>query len=507
MIGAKRRVHAVLLLAVVVLAGAFTDAATAAPSIPAPAAASISARETEPAGAPAADPVREEVSFRSHGLTLHATVVAPATTTGRGTATAARHPGVVLVHGSGPGPREEYMPEAEAFARAGIAALVYDKRTVGYSQLHRDFSLLADDARAGMETLRARSDIDPAKVGLWGFSEGGWVAPLAATKAPDTAFLITIGGPGVTPLRAQTWNLGNQLRHGHVSGSIRDAVTVPAAHLLDGAGLFPAAGYDPVPVLEHVRPPVLALWGEYDTQVPPRESAQIFRQALARAGNRHVTIRFVPGAGHNGHRTKDGFDKLGGPFVDGKRLGALGPGYADVMTSWVRAVAAGQPPASSTASPPRQEFGSRAATTGAWYESNALQYAVLALFLVAFAGYPVIAGVRRITGHRGRPAVSRPARWLAATGTAAVVGTLTFMTSIFALGGKSVTPFLFGRPLPWIVLQVLALAVVAATAATGRSWWRTRHEVNGTTRIRLTLLLAAGTVFVPWALYWRLLLP
>ncbi|WP_205519132.1 alpha/beta hydrolase family protein [Streptomyces olivoreticuli] len=413
----------------------------------------------------------------------------------------------MLVHGSGPGPREEYMPEAEAFARAGIAALVYDKRTVGYSHLHRDFPLLADDARAAMETLRARGDVDPAEVGLWGFSEGGWVAPLAATKAPGTAFLITVGGPGVTPLRAQTWNLGNQLRHGHVSGSIRDAVTVPAAHLLSGAGLFPAADYDPVPVLEHVRPPVLALWGEYDTQVPPRESAQVFRQTLARAGNRHVTIRFVPGAGHNGHRTKDGFEKLGGPVVDGKRLGALGPGYADVMTSWVQAVAAGQPPVSSAASPPRQEFTSRAATTGVWYESISLQYAVLALFLVAFAGYPVIAGVRRITGHRGRPAASRPALWLAATGAAAVAGTLTFMTSVFALGGKSVTPFVLGRPLPWIVLQALALAVVVATAATGLSWWRARHEVNGTIRIRLALLLTAGTVFVPWALYWRLLLP
>lgn len=87
-------------------------------------------------------------------------------------------------------------------------------------------------------------------------------------------------------------------------------------------------------------------------KVPAAESAEIFQRELARAGNHSVTTRFVPGAGHNGHRTTDGFDSIGGAVFDGKPLGELGPGYADVITDWIHAVADGHPPAWSAAPAP-----------------------------------------------------------------------------------------------------------------------------------------------------------
>lgn len=113
-------------------------------------------------------PVREEV--------LRGTVVSPAA--------AGRHPAVVLVHGAGPGRRSDLIELAEHFARAGIVALVYDKRNVGYSAVtNRDFGLLAEDALVSVRLLRQRENVDPARVGLWGISEGGWVVPIAALVA------------------------------------------------------------------------------------------------------------------------------------------------------------------------------------------------------------------------------------------------------------------------------------------------------------------------------------
>lgn len=455
-----------------------------------------------PAGAIPGDdaPIQEAVSFQSHGLTLHGTVFIPRAAPG------GKRPGIVLVHGSGPGPRAKYVPEAETFARAGIVALAFDKRTDGYSLMERDFDLLADDALAGLAALRERPDVDPAKVGLWGLSEGGWVAPLAAAKSPDVAFLITIGASGFDPLRTQTWNLGNQLRHHGVSGAFRDAIARPGALLLAETGLFPAAGYDPVPVLERLRLPVLALWGEYDTLCPPAESAAMFQRALDRAGNQHATIRFVPGAGHTGHASTDGFDKVGGPVVDGKAMGALGPAYTDVMTSWVQSAVAGHAPSSSAEPVPAQADTSQPPSSGAWYEAAAVRYGALALLLIGFAGYPLTAW----TGRRaaaGRNPARWPARVLSASGLVAVAGTVTYLLWIFATSGQGAVDFAAGRTLPWLLLQICTGTVLLATAATALNWWRTRDQVHGAVRVRLALLILAGLVFVPWALYWQLLLP
>jgi len=49
---------------------------------------------------------------------------------------------------------------------------------------------LADDALASVEFLRNHDLIDPNMIGVAGLSQGGWIAPLAASKSPDVAFAI-----------------------------------------------------------------------------------------------------------------------------------------------------------------------------------------------------------------------------------------------------------------------------------------------------------------------------
>jgi uncharacterized protein len=303
----------------------------------------------------------------------------------------------VMVQGAGNRGRNELRAEAEAFARRGVVTLIYDKRTVGYSLLRRDYAVLAEDAQAGLRLLRARGDVNPARVGLWALSEGAFVAPLAANRSSDVKFLITVGAVGVTPVQQTAWSYGEYLRHAGVSGSLAPTMQVTAARMTVAAGLFPQANYDPVPAWEDLRQPVLAQWGELDREAVPQESSQLIREALDRGGNRHYTIRFVPGVRHNLNRTaNDGFD----------RIDSLPPDYGDFEASWIDGLAAGPPAASAQPAPPHSQP-SRPLTLLAWYESPWLQLAAILLLLVAFAGYP-------LTARRAPPA--RP--WWRAAGPA-----------------------------------------------------------------------------------------
>lgn len=432
-----------------------------------------------------------EVSFAGNdGVVLRGTVLAPAPAT-------ERRPAMVMVQGAGNRGRQTLRADAEAFARRGIVTLIYGKRTVGYSLFHRDYSVLADDALAGLRLLGSRPDVDPARIGMWAASEGAFVAPLAANRSTDVKFLIVVGAVGVTPAAQTAWQWGEYLQHAGVSGSLSRTMRVTAVPMMIGAGLFPEANFDPAPAWDHVRQPVLAQWGELDHDAVPRESSQIIRQSLERGGNTNYTIRFVPAVRHSLHRTANGgFD----------HLDSLPSDYGDYEAAWIRRLAHALPEAI-TEPAPAQDSAAPVFKSLAWYESPWLQLAALLLFAVAFAGYPLTAAARRIRGRRGAPPVRRPARWLAAGGIATTMGTLTYLFFMMATAANFVGPTVIGRPIPWLVLQILAVATVGATAATALSWRRHQREISRSGQARLGLLVGAGLLFLPWAVYWGLLIP
>lgn len=99
---------------------------------------------------------------------------------------------VVFVHGSDavPSVDQEWLPHL--LAPNGVATFVFDKRGTGCSkgQYLQHFGVLSDDVVAAVEWLKTRPDIDPARIGLAGFSQGGWVAPLAALKDASIKFVL-----------------------------------------------------------------------------------------------------------------------------------------------------------------------------------------------------------------------------------------------------------------------------------------------------------------------------
>ncbi|GAA1389408.1 alpha/beta hydrolase family protein [Catellatospora chokoriensis] len=451
-----------------------------------PAAADAAATPySPPAGLTATD-----LTFRNGGTELHGSVVRRADLD-----PAVRHPAIVLVHGSGAGPREELGQEAEVFARAGLVTLIYDKRA-DYTKTHRDYSALADDAVAGVRAVAALPDVDPARTGLWGLSEGGWIAPLAASRSAEAKFLVTIGAPGLPPARTQAWNLINRITRAGVTPSTVDAIVGTGMGLAVATDGFPQAAYDPVPALRTIRQPVLALWGELDTQVPPRESAEVFRRELTASPS--VTIRILPHGAHAGRITTDGYDRVGGPTINGFAMGELLPGYGTLMTDWIAQVTGGRLPASAADALPAQGSDS-IPVSGV----GPLWWAAFATIAMALLSWPVGALVRRLRGGRGRPAGARPARWLVLTGLIALVGGVAYPIMTVATSGKQTEAFLFGQPLAWLVLRAVTVLALLCTA------WAVvaLRSAQGRDRLRLAVTTAGGLLLVPFALSLGLLLP
>ena len=407
-------------------------------------------------------------------------------------------PAMVLVSGAGPNKREKLRIEAEAFTRAGIATLAYDKRTVGYSLTERSYSQLADDATAAADLLRAQPGVTPDRVGYWGLSEGGWVAPLAASRDPRSAFLVTVGANGGPPLAQQSWAERIKIEHAGVAGSLVDAYAYTTYRLISAFGMFPEPYYDPTPVLRSLRLPVLGIWGDQDVLTPPVESSAAFRAGLDAAGNTRYTLRTIAGAEHAAHTTAGGWD----------RGADLAPGYVDLVASWTSAAATGEAPAPSVTGVGQQPRTTIPVPPLSWYESVPVQIGAFLLMVAGFAGFGVAAAVRRLRGRRG-PQAPRSARLLAGAGLVAVLGWPTYLGTLVANGGTRSTDALVwpglliaGRPLPWLALQLVALLAVGALAVTAL-----RHRPAAGERLRTGALLGSGVVFVGWALWTGLLLP
>jgi dienelactone hydrolase len=135
-----------------------------------------------------------DVTFESHDVVLSGSIALPEGQTARAA--------LVFVHGSGKQTRN--LELAERFARAGIAALVYDKRGAGksggeyegqQSVSEQNISLLADDAVAALDSLARHPSVKGVPVGFAGISQAGWIVPIAARRAKQARFLLLWSGP------------------------------------------------------------------------------------------------------------------------------------------------------------------------------------------------------------------------------------------------------------------------------------------------------------------------
>jgi dienelactone hydrolase len=166
---------------------------------------------------------RTETNFTSHGVTLAGRLVLPA-----GNAVV---PIVVLLHGSEHDSARQFYALQRMLPAEGVGAFVYDKRGTGQSggSYSQDFNLLADDAVAAMREARRLAGARAGRVGYQAGSEGGWVAPLAANRAP-VDFVIVCFGLAVTVVEEDQEEVALEMREeGHTPAEIADALDVARA--------------------------------------------------------------------------------------------------------------------------------------------------------------------------------------------------------------------------------------------------------------------------------------
>jgi len=155
----------------------------------------------------------QDVKFESQGVTLAGSILKPKSP----------FAAVVIVHGSDPVKRE--MDFAKHLAEKGIAVLTYDKRGVGESGGvyvgpsvgtnnidTTNLNLLSHDASGAVNTFRTYLKDKKIPVGVVGFSQAGWIIPIAASKNPRIEFMVLFSCPTVTTLeqlRFQFYTNGN----------------------------------------------------------------------------------------------------------------------------------------------------------------------------------------------------------------------------------------------------------------------------------------------------------
>jgi uncharacterized protein len=291
-------------------------------------------------------PYREEemrVENTAGGLTLPCTLTLPEG--------AGKHPAALLLSGSGPQDRDETMAGHKPFlvladhlTRKGIAVLRCDDRDVvrPLKDPREMGSLVTDlmtDAQAAIALLRARPDIDPARVGVIGHSEGGITGPRLAAADPKIAFVVMLAGPGVRGrdmlaeqrarlveamgappqavafMRTSFGQVFDQMLAAPNDAEAKAIVAKFIASLPTGDGkpmpqevIDQAAAqlgsayyldilrYDPAPVFAKIKAPILAINGTKDVQVEARQNLGGLKTLTA--GLRDVTLVELPGLNH-----------------------------------------------------------------------------------------------------------------------------------------------------------------------------------------------------------------
>lgn len=442
---------------------------------------------------------KEEVEFTAGERTVRGAVLAPE-------GTEDEHPGVVLVAGSGAGvPLETYLPVAEAFAAAGVVALVYDKRgeADGYGFSEASLPGLADDAVAGVRLLRERPEVRSDLVGVHGHSEGGWTVIEAGVRSAEVDFVVAAAPSALPPDRTQIWMNQVQLRQTGVSDRLLDDLGGQLTRHVVGADAFRLAGHDPLPDLARLEQPFLGVIAEHDRSTPPRQTLELYKDTLEGSGHPHHTLRVVPGVGHGMEPSPDGFveaDTDPDSLFEG-----LAPEYVDTVTGWVHGLAAGDPGGGSDA-PPAQDLESLQQPPAG---PGALWFLVAAGggTLVCFSAYLGLGLIGRARGRRSRLPAAGARGMLSVLGLLLPPLTVSYLGWIMMTAGTEAGTVVLGRPLPWLGLQVGALAALGATAVLLLTWPNRPAPLGGVDRVRLGLLSAGALALLPWAVTWGLLTP
>lgn len=317
-----------------------------------------------------------ETRFQSRGVELAGRLVLPPGVE--------RVPVVVLVHGSETRSARDHSALQYLYPAHGIGVFVYDKRGTGASggNYTQDFDLLADDAVASLAEARRLAGPRLGASGFEGASQGGWVAPLAATRT-EVDFVLVAYGLAVSPWQEDQAQVDSELaaagfgreERAHarevarVTGRMMSTRMEQGAQELDGLRRRHARSawwprmkgeytgdlvsyptpllrlalpwfdkgtpwdHDPMPVLRMVDAPMLWILAEDDRDAPPAETLRRL-DGLAKE-QRPITYRVFPDTDHGIVEFTTGEDER-------RMKTRYATGYLSMKVEWIRSAGRGQ---------------------------------------------------------------------------------------------------------------------------------------------------------------------
>lgn len=327
--------------------------------------------------------IQEDVTFENPdaGITLAGTLTIPG---GKGP-----FPAVILVTGSGGQDRDEtllghkpFWIIADYLSRNGIAVLRYDDRGIAKSGGNHSAATSLDfatDAESALRYLESRKEVNKNKTGLVGHSEGGLIGAIVGARSEELDFLVTLAGPGLTGAdiillqseliaRAdgtpeediqKNLSLTKKLFSAAVGAKdtteaetkLRNAFDEHLASLSEDEKNKPENSetmiqqqirilksdwfrfflvYNPADDFGKITKPVLALNGELDLQVPPKENLSAIEAALKKAGNKNFTVMEFKGLNHLFQTAK-----TGAPSEYSTIEETFSPDVLKVMGEWI----------------------------------------------------------------------------------------------------------------------------------------------------------------------------
>ncbi|HEY2034034.1 MAG TPA: prolyl oligopeptidase family serine peptidase [Rhizomicrobium sp.] len=230
-----------------------------------------------------------ETTFDSNGVKLKGRLVMPK---GDG-----KVPIVVLIHGSEHDSALDFYALQRMFPAQGIGAFVFDKRGTGISggRYTQDFNVLADDDIAAMREARKLAGPRAGRVGYQGGSEGGWVVPIAANKAP-VDFAIVSFGLAVTVLEEDQESVVLDMYfHHHSAADTAKALELARAgeHVVETMGKEGYEAFDALRQKYKNEPWYKDVHGDFLFMVLPMDKAQV-DDAAKKYGLQTTPFRYDP---------------------------------------------------------------------------------------------------------------------------------------------------------------------------------------------------------------------
>jgi len=241
---------------------------------------------------------------------------------------------VIALHGASDGTRDHFLLRHlhESLPTLGIGIATYDRRGEGESTGSPSvgkFEMQASDAEAVARTL---GKLGVNRIGLWGYSQGAWVAPLVAERLPNVECAVLVSSAAVTPIRQMNFSVADQMHHaGYDEAAVDRAVGLRDRFAAWAAGADDASlnhdlaaasrepwwelvylrsrlpgdrarrawnkemSLDPLPIFGRIRVPTLLFNGSCDEWIPVDESLVNWRSL----GVPNLETVVIEGAAHD----------------------------------------------------------------------------------------------------------------------------------------------------------------------------------------------------------------